>query len=963
MKLMRFALLLVICLQLILPARLHASNEESDGGETRFITLEPWMLPGLERKVEIIEDEFGIPHIFAKKIEDAVFMQGFLHARDRFFSMDVTRRTAEGTLAELLGPGDNNVNLNSDVQLRALGLARAAQATFPMFRAETRRILKSYARGVNSFLKDNPLPAEYQALRLTQKRMWAETDTILVGKALALSLSFDLNDLTATTALQSYEAAGRANGFDGTALFFEDMFRSAPFDPAFTIPDANGTPPGAMAAENEVDLQARLSLQRQWSDHIARTIKPETLEMAREYIERVRDIPILAKAVSDEGGFIGSNWFGIAGQNTVSGAPLINNDPHLSLGTPPIWYQIHLNVRNGRDLNVIGVSLPGAPGVILGHNDNIAWGATTTGFDVTDVYQEEIVAEFGSISIVYQGKREQVIFRDETFRVNQVMEGRTDNLVVVPPSASIPARFPSVPRRNNGPLISVNLAGRTALSVQYTGTGPTFEIETFLDFNRAKNINDFKKGLEFFDVGSQNFIVADTAGQLAYFTTGEIPLREDLEAGRIEGVPPFFIRDGRTGNEWLPVRNRKPNQTLNYEILPFDEMPQMVNPARGFIVSGNNDPIGITADNTPLDRKRATGGIYYLRTFYANGSRAARLTRDIEQALAGGKKIGIDDARRIQASVRMRDAEIFMPFILQAFDNARRADAPAMLAALAANTAISEAVTRFRSWDFSTPTGLRVGFDSFVPADSEPSETQIQASVATTIYSLWRSVFVRNTLDAALAPFNIQAVQNSQLTLGPVRNLLDRFPERKGRGASGINFFRVPALGDATPEAQRDFVILDSLRQALDALAGPDFQAAFNRSRNQRDYRWGFLHRLILPHATGRMSSFSIPSEMSRFKSPLPGLFGLPRDGGFEVPNASGHNVRARTFNEFTFSSGPSERFTAVVKPGAIEAVNAIPGGQSGLLTSPRRDDLLRFWLVGDVYPLVTDKNKLLMGR
>ena len=189
-------------------------------------------------------------------------------------------------------------------------------------------------------------------------------------------------------------------------------------------------------------------------------------------------------------------------------------------------------------------------------------------------------------------------------------------------------------------------------------------------------------------------------------------------------------------------------------------------------------------------------------------------------------------------------------------------------------------MARFAKWDFSTPTGLRNGYDSFVPFNqSDPTETQIDNSVSTTIYSMWRSLVVRNTIDAALAPYKIDPVSGyvGMIALAAFANLLDTFPARKGVGASGISFFSVPALSTASAEAQRDFLILQSLRQALDLLASPDFQLAFNGSTNQRDYRWGMLHRIVFSHPLGADSEFSVPSANGNFHSPFAGLPGLPR--------------------------------------------------------------------------------------
>jgi penicillin G amidase len=174
-----------------------------------------------------------------------------------------------------------------------------------------------------------------------------------------------------------------------------------------------------------------------------------------------------------------------------------------------------------------------------------------------------------------------------------------------------------------------------------------------------------------------------------------------------------------------------------------------------------------------------------------------------------------------------------------------------------------------------------------------------------------------------------------------------------------LPFLRVSELASATPEDQRDFFLLRSLRRALDSLAGSDFALAYNRSTNQQDYRWGKIHRLFIPHILGMQSEFSIPSQTGNFRSPFPGLFGIPRDGGYEVPNACSHPILAKNENDFIFRHSPTHRFGVVMRPGAIQAVDALAGGQSGNRQSPFYDDQLNFWLVCGVRPLISDKNSL----
>ncbi len=179
------------------------------------------------------------------------------------------------------------------------------------------------------------------------------------------------------------------------------------------------------------------------------------------------------------------------------------------------------------------------------------------------------------LSTVYQGALEHVLAVPETFRYN--VGGQ---LVTATGADGVPPATLIVPRRNNGPIVQLDPPTTggpgSALSVQYTGFSPTFELETFLTWDRAHDLGQFERGLQFFAVGSQNFSYADTRGNIAYFTSAEMPVREDLQAGTVNGLPPWFIRDGEGGNEWLPVEHPQPHQAIPYEIYPAAELPHII---------------------------------------------------------------------------------------------------------------------------------------------------------------------------------------------------------------------------------------------------------------------------------------------------------------------------------------------------------------------------------------------------
>ena len=273
-------------------------------------------LPGMRLPGMVTREANGIPHVFAFTEYDLHFLTGWLHAADRLFQMDASRRIASGTMAELVG----TPAIATDVQLRTFGLRRAAEATLPTYGADARAALEACSAGVNAWVAAHPLslPPEYALLEINQIPEWTPVDSIAVGKLIAFGLSFDL-DVDPTVALLTYQQVGTVGGFDGTRLFFADTWRSAPFSRAATLPDATGT--GAtlpLTSIPKVDLSF---------------LKPETIALAKSFVKDLRDIPVLAGALDPEK-HAGSNEWAIAPRLSTTGNALIANDPHLALTTP-----------------------------------------------------------------------------------------------------------------------------------------------------------------------------------------------------------------------------------------------------------------------------------------------------------------------------------------------------------------------------------------------------------------------------------------------------------------------------------------------------------------------------------------------------------------------------------------------------------------------------------------------------
>jgi penicillin amidase len=238
---------------------------------------------------------------------------------------------------------------------------------------------------------------------------------------------------------------------------------------------------------------------------------------------------------------------------------------------------------------------------------------------------------------------------------------------------------------------------------------------------------------------------------------------------------------------------------------------------------------------------------------------------------------------------------------------------------------------------------------------SPPSPAEIDASVAATLYAVWRGRLIVNVIDARLGPLPLPPDQQAMTAL---QNLLDRFPARHGVGASGLDFFAVPGV-DAGPEDRRDLLLLRSVADALALLAGPDFDPAFHGSTRQADYRWGKLHRIVFRHPMG--GPFDVPPAFGAFPAPLAGLAGIPTDGGFGTVDASSHPARAATADGFMFNHGPSNRLVVELSRGPRKRAESVwPGGVSAVPGTPGYVNLLPLWLTNDTVPLLFTEGELM---
>jgi penicillin amidase len=351
-------------------------------------------------------------------------------------------------------------------------------------------------------------------------------------------------------------------------------------------------------------------------------------------------------------------------------------------------------------------------------------------------------------------------------------------------------------------------------------------------------------------------------------------------------------------------------------------------------------------------RPSTANAIYYLNPGYANGMRAGRITRLIEGELARDGEVSAHDMQRFQGNTQQLDAELLLPSLLGAYASASLPGAPPELAALASDAGVSEAVSRLAEWDFSTPTGIAAGWDARDVNGVRKSlagaagRAEIEASVAATLYNMWRGFAVRNVVDARLMGFGLGAGSTEALK-ALVHLLDDSTSPYTGVAAAGFDWIPEPAALPAA--ARRDLALLGSLRDALDQLASNALAPAFANSTDQGDYRWGKLHRIVFDHPFE--DSFDIPPQ-GGFGDLAPGLRGLSRDGGYEVVNASGFSTRSISLDGFMFGGGPVRRYVGRAGADEIHGVNVVPGGPSGIPGDPGYATQLATWLTADYHPV-----------
>ena len=512
-------------------------------------------LTGMQQEVEIYRDQYAIPHIYAKTETDLYRAIGYVMAQDRLWQMDLIRRATQGRLSEIFG--EDYVDI--DLMLRSLRMSEKSEMVLNTADKEMLASLNAFADGVNQYIENNPkkLPIEFKILKYKPDNWTAENSINIIGY-----MAWDLG-----TAWNAEVVIHQLK-----EKLSEELYKTL-------IPDFTET---TYIYENKIDTNL--------------------LNIENKLIglnEKIQELGITT--------FGGSNNWAVSGKKSETGMPILANDMHLGLNVPGIWYQIHIVLEGEYD--VTGLAIPGAPGIVAGHNEHIAWGMTNVMLDDMDFYLETINPE-NNTQYKFNGEWKAMNVQKEIIKTKDGNEFEKEILFT-----------------HRGPIISdFKDVKEQAISMRWLGNEPSNEFRSIYLLNRAKNWDDFKDALTTFICVSQNIVYADVEGNIGIHVAAGIPIRKGDH---------FSIYPGETDEyDWTGF-------------IPFDSLPYEYNPERGFVSSANNKSV---TEDYP----------YYISHYFYQPYRIDR----IREMLQEKEKLSIADFQAMHSDFKSKLVEKFLTEII-----------------------------------------------------------------------------------------------------------------------------------------------------------------------------------------------------------------------------------------------------------------------------------------------------------
>ena len=508
-------------------------------------------LPGLQHEVTVERDRWGVPHIRAASVEDLAEAQGYVMAQDRLWQMDLLRRVARGRLSEILG----EKTLAIDKNFRTLGFSRAAERDVGLLDAEERKVYDAYARGVNKFIEQHwkNLPLEFSLLNY-KPQPWQPSDTMVIAAYMYKSLTDTWERELNRAKVTERAGAGRAKD-----LFSEEatMDRFVVGDPNVQNDGSQRTATDPDDEDDDDDMQPDTVLKAGLGPSGGAASSESPADLTSALARSVQGFVEESQSEIRQG--LGSNNWVVSGAHTATGKPLLANDTHLELMIPPIWYEIHLTAPGW---NVKGITLPGAPMVIIGHNDRIAWGFTNNGADVQDL-NIETFNPGAPDEYRANGAWTKAEITDETIHVKGQPDEHLRILVT-----------------RHGPLM--RREGNKGYALRWTATEPGGLANSYGWLGKARNWKEFRELMKRVWGPGQNVVYADVDGNIGYIMAARVPVR-------------------KKGRGEVPV----PGDAGEYEwtgYIPFDQLPQALNPESGLIVTANARVVGPNYKSYLTDR-------------------------------------------------------------------------------------------------------------------------------------------------------------------------------------------------------------------------------------------------------------------------------------------------------------------------------------------------------------------------
>ena len=849
----------------------------------------PFGLSDLQGDVTVTYDAQDVPHIHCQGLLDCIRVQGYIHAQDRLWEMDIERHLAEGRISELVGdPG-----LAEDEFFRTLFITPdgtpVADALVANLDPDTQAFVQAYVDGVNDYLHQAQSGQvafhanEYDNLLVSANQIadWTPADTLAMGRLVQWELSGTLDQ--EVNFGQMY-AAIQADSTGAMAQRLAPLLDAKQIDPAYTLPGSALAAPAAhtvhrathRALHLPADLGAALA---QLHARLATTGFP------------------LGKD-----GFKGSNDWVVDAAHSANGKAMVANDPHLTLQYPPLFYLSHLTA-DADGIDVLGASFPGIPGALTGRGKHVGWGVTVVGYDVTDLYVETFAPD--ATHVMFNGAPVAVKTVNETIKVRDASTG-----------ALVPQTFAVSIVPHHGPIFQ-KIDATHALSVRWTGQQVTSEVRALRKLLSATSVDDAFTALEDWGTGAQNFVLADDQGHIGYDPHALVPARPWAS----QTLPPWAPLPGDGTAEW--------GYGDGGLWIPDDQLPQSKNPAQGFLMTANSDPVGVTDDGDP------TNDPNYLSFGFDDqtGLRAGRITELLQGFTADGGKVTVDDMKAIQSDHKVILGRYVVPIADRAYQAlAVLPDGGIDPVGSGADGGVGAAVALLDQWasdGYDCPTGLT---DIQTNSAPDPDPVVTRDSAACTYFHAFAQAAMQDIFadDSAQLGFDI----DSQLAFKALISMT-----QPGATDTVLCDEQLPIAdgGFQTQSATCDDEVMKALGQARDALV-----AKFGA--NTDDWRWGAVHT----------ATFENPISTAIFPTYNAGPFARP-GGAFSVdvamPDALGGSSGASPldptkpeFLNFDYTHGPNERFVASMDDDSAPSMQ-LPGYQvDGPYAGPPTGTLLG-WL------------------